>query len=83
MFYTYFFNRRWTFEAVGKADKHVQIRRFFTISLIGLALQNFLLSMFLRVLPGQLAICSVTSTFFSTIWNFVGQRLYAFQDRRK
>lgn len=83
MLYTYVLNRQWTFEAVGKADKHVQMRRFFLVTFLGLAFQNGLLSLFWNGQPATFLPCKVAATFFQAIWNFVGQRLYAFQDRRK
>ncbi len=82
IFYTYMLNRLWTFEAVGKSDKRTQLRRFFTVALIGIAIQNVIASLILGVMPGKLLVAQVLSTVFQAAWNFIGQRLYAFQDRR-
>ncbi len=82
IFYTYMFNRLWTFEAAGKADKGTQLRRFFLVALIGIAIQNVIAGMILNVLPGRIFAAQVLSTVFQAAWNFIGQRLYAFQDRK-
>jgi HAD superfamily phosphatase (TIGR01668 family) len=82
IFYTYFFNRLWTFEAVGKSDKGTQLRRFFAVAFVGIGIQNALFSVFLNMIPGRLFLAQVLSTVFQAAWNFTGQKLYAFRDRR-
>ncbi len=82
MFYSFYLNRIWTFEAQGKDSKSVQVRRFFTVAIIGALINNALLSLFLDHMPHRRLFCIILAAAIAAIWNFGGQRLYAFRARK-
>lgn len=80
---SFVWNRRWTFRAVEKEERARQFGRFLVISLIGLGLNATLTTFFKVVLPGEekmtLRIAIVLAAACVAVWNFTGQRLYAFK----
>jgi len=80
---SFIWNRSWTFEIRGKAQRAAQLRRFFLVSWIG-ALLDLMISSFLNhVIGGQENRSVMLATIFSAaivaVWNFIGQRFFAFR----
>jgi putative flippase GtrA len=84
---SFFWNRSWTFRIRGREDAAAQLRRFVLISVIGLVLNVLFSTAFDRVIPGpektRAGIATVLAAVLVAIWNFVGQRLYAFRKRAR
>jgi HAD superfamily phosphatase (TIGR01668 family) len=86
---SFFWNRMWTFNIRGSEDRGAQLRRFFLISLIGLVLNVLITSFVTHVLPGpsdskpNLRIATVVAAMIVAMWNFTGQRLYAFRSSNR
>jgi len=82
---SFIWNRRWTFRIVGKEERSRQFAKFFGVSIVGLALNTVLTTVFTVVLPGDekmaFRLAIVLAAACVAVWNFTGQRLYAF--RRK
>lgn len=84
---SFYWNRLWTFKIRGAEERASQLRRFVVVSVIGLGL-NVLIGTFLNhILPGEgsknsARIATVVAAMIVAIWNFTGQRLYAFKNRR-
>ena len=82
---SFFWNRRWTFRAMDREERSRQFGRFLVISLIGLALNATFTTVFKVVLPGDptwsLRFAIILAAAITAIWNFTGQRLYAFKKR--
>lgn len=82
---SFVWNRRWTFQIRGREERAAQLRRFFVISWIG-ALLDLIISSFLNhIIPGSeggsVLAATVVSAGIVAIWNFAGQRLYAFRSK--
>jgi HAD superfamily phosphatase (TIGR01668 family) len=76
------FNRKWTFEAVGRAPRAEQIRKFFTVTLFGAAFNITLFTAFYNLLPGKsVTVATVLASVIVAVWNFLGQRNYAFKPK--
>ncbi len=74
------FNRSWTFEAVGKAPRAVQVRKFYVVTTVAALLNIGLFSFFFNVLPGDsVLMANVLAAAIVAVWNFLGQRYYAFR----
>lgn len=74
------FNRSWTFEAVGKAPRAVQVRKFYVVTTVAALLNIGLFSFFFNVLPGDsVLMANVLAAGIVAVWNFLGQRYYAFR----
>ena len=86
MFVSFALNRAWTFEAAGKARRGEQAVRFFAVSIVGAALNALLFGLFFRLLPAHLAsgilLANVAAAVVVAVWNFFGQKLFAFRDAR-
>ncbi len=84
---SFIWNRLWTFEIRGKEERLGQFRRFVLVSVIGMILNVLISSTLANVIPGHrqrsLAIATVIATIFVAVWNFLGQRHYAFKSGRK
>ncbi|HRF60241.1 MAG TPA: YqeG family HAD IIIA-type phosphatase [Fimbriimonadaceae bacterium] len=84
---SFIWNRRWTFNIRGKAERAKQLRRFVVVSVIGMLLNTLITTLFNKIVPGHparsLAIATVIATIVVAIWNFSGQRLYAFRRPEK
>lgn len=82
---SFYWNRRWTFRIVGAEERGAQFRRFLIISLVGLCLNTILKTVFNSVLPfdprTDARLATVIAAAFVALWNFLGQRLYAFRKK--
>ena len=80
---SFVWNRRWTFRIRGKEERGVQFGKFLIVALIGLLLNTALTTFFSAILPGSdkwsFRIAIVLAAATVAIWNFMGQRFYAFK----
>jgi putative flippase GtrA len=84
---SFVWNRRWTFQIRGREERAAQLRRFVIVSLIG-ALLDLLISSFLNhIIAGDenrsVFAATVISAGLVAIWNFIGQRTFAFKAVQK
>lgn len=86
MFVSFVLNRAWTFEATGKSRKGAQALRFYAVAIVGALLNALLFSVFYRHMPSHLGhailVAKVGAAFLVAVWNFLGQKLFAFRDAR-
>lgn len=84
---SFIFNRAWTFNIRGKEQRAEQIRRFVILTVSGNLLNVTLSSLFNVVIPGEskavARIATILASLIVAVWNFVGQRLYAFRSKPK
>ncbi len=82
---SFIWNRLWTFEIRGKAERYRQLQRFLVISLFGLALNVLLSNILYGLLPfdqkWNARVATVVAAAVVAVWNFTGQRFYAFRQR--
>ncbi len=84
MFNSFVWNRAWTFEAHGKGRRSTQMVRFYLVSIAGACLNAGLFSVFFSLLPGnQMLLSKALAALIIAIWNFLGQRYFAFKPRSK
>lgn len=80
---SYYWNRRWTFRAVGHERQVKQISKFFTIALIGLGLNTVITTVVFKLANTDegiaAAIGKVTATAIVLFWNFFGQKYFTFR----
>lgn len=80
---SFFLNRLWTFKIRGKAERLAQLRRFVIISVIGMVINVTVSSALNNVIPGHPKwsgfVALVIASAIVAVWNFVGQRKYAFR----
>ena len=77
---SFIWNRSWTFEVRGKTNRTAQMRRFYVVAILGQVINVGLFSALYNVMPGhQLGIPKVVGAAIAAIWNFAGQRFYAFR----
>ncbi len=80
---SFVWNRLWTFKIKGKENAGQQFGKFFAVSIVGLMLNVLFSTLFNRVIPGDAKsaarIATVLAAGIVAIWNFAGQRLYAFR----
>lgn len=78
-------NRYWTFKIRDKEERGVQFARFVVVSVIGMLLNVAAVGLFANIVPGHpkrsWAIATLIATAIVAIWNFNGQRLWAFKRR--
>lgn len=83
MFNSFMLNRSWTFKVQGKEQKMAQLRRFYTVSISGQVINVGLVTMLYNLIPGHrnwsLFVSKVIATGIAAVWNFLGQRYYAFR----
>lgn len=83
---SFFWNRFWTFEIRGTAERTRQLRRFVEVSLVGLLINVSLTSFFYHILPfpskPNLAVATVLAAGIAAVWNFTSIRLYAFRKKQ-
>lgn len=83
---SFFWNRLWTFSIRGKHERVAQLQRFVVVSVIAQVMNVLISSFFNHHLPfddkwnGRLAL--VIASVIIAIWNFTGQRLYAFRSKK-
>ncbi|RYG45414.1 YqeG family HAD IIIA-type phosphatase [bacterium] len=84
-FNSFVWNRKWTFEAVGQDEKRRQMIKFFTVAAIGGLINIIVSTVFAHLLPGEaksaMRIATLIGTGTGAVWNFVGQKLFAFRRR--
>jgi hypothetical protein len=74
------FNRSWTFEAVGKDSRIKQIQRFYLVTAIGGLIKiTFYATVF--NLTNRIELGTLVGAGLAAVWNFVGQRMFAFRAR--
>ena len=84
MFNSFIWNRAWTFEAKGKARKSVQVQRFYMVAIPGALLNSALFGVFYNILAGHtIILAKIFAAVISAVWNFAGQRYFAFRGRDK
>jgi len=87
IFNSFLWNRRWTFETRGPEERLTQLRRFLVIAVIGYLIQNAVfasLTAVLHITQGpRVILAKVPAAAIAAIWNFGGQRLYAFRKKRR
>lgn len=79
-------NRAWTFEARGKDRRSAQVVRFYMVSISGSVLNAGLYGVFysaLYSLSARILFAKAIAAGIVAIWNFVGQRSFAFKARAK
>ncbi|HVL39387.1 MAG TPA: YqeG family HAD IIIA-type phosphatase [Fimbriimonadaceae bacterium] len=85
IFNSFIWNRRWTFQIRGKEERLAQLRRFYLVSVIGMLLNVLITTALNTIIPGHpnrsLAVAKVVAAAVVAVWNFTGQRLYAFKPR--
>jgi len=83
MFNSFIWNRSWTFRVKGRAERLAQLRRFYTVSILGAIWNTLITSALANVIPGHpnrsLAVAKIVAAGVVAIWNFMGQRYYAFR----
>lgn len=83
MFNSFIWNRSWTFRVKGKAERIAQLRRFYTVSILGAVWNTLIFSAMSNIVPGHvnwsLFVAKVISAGVVAVWNFLGQRYYAFR----
>lgn len=84
---SFIWNRLWTFEIRGKEERLAQFRRFVLVSLVGMGLNVLISSTLANIIPGHrgrsLAIATIIATAVVAVWNFLGQRHYAFRSEKR
>lgn len=82
---SFVWNRAWTFQIRGKHERNEQLRRFLVVAILGIGLNVGLSTIFNHVLPGtgqrRALFATVLATAIGAVWNFGGQRLYAFRKK--
>ncbi|MFZ4506955.1 MAG: YqeG family HAD IIIA-type phosphatase [Fimbriimonas sp.] len=80
---SFVWNRMWTFQIRGKEERLAQLKRFVLISVIGLVLNVLFSTFFNHLIPGESQASATAATFMAAalvaIWNFTGQRFWAFR----
>jgi uncharacterized protein len=87
MFNSFIWNRAWTFEQRGKEERLAHLHRFYTISILGAVWNALIFGAFFNIIPGHrtwsMGIAKVIAAAMVAVWNFLGQRYYAFRPREK
>lgn len=80
---SFIWNRRWTFGIKGSHERVQQLRRFVIVSVIGMLLNTTITTLMNSIIPGHpkrsLLIATMVATVVVAVWNFSGQRLWAFR----
>lgn len=72
----FFWNRRWTF--AGSAATRFQAARFFTVSLVGLAVNLAVLEILIEVVGAPPLLSQAVAVAVATPVNFIGNKLWTF-----
>jgi len=84
-FNSFIFNRRWTFKIRGKENRRAHANKFVVVTIIGLLLNMGITSALDQILPGsdqhRLLFAMVIATATVTLWNFLGQKHWAFREK--
>ncbi|MEI7575446.1 MAG: GtrA family protein [Armatimonadota bacterium] len=82
-FNSYLMNRALTFKIKDKTDAGKQLFRVFIVNYTGLAINALISSIFYRIIPGHptqsTIVASMAGAAVAAIWNFAGQRYFAFK----
>lgn len=82
---SFIWNRRWTFSIKGREDRAAQLMKFIVVSVIGMVLNVVVASMVNQSLGTSVGhrwtIATIIAAAVVAIWNFSGQRLWAFRKR--
>ena len=82
---SFIWNRLWTFEIRGTAERTRQLQKFVAVSLIGLGINVTCTTIFNHVLPfdtvWNFRIATVLAAATAAIWNFTGSRYFAFRKK--
>lgn len=81
MYNSFLLNRAWTFRVQGKGQGLAQVRRFYTVTITGQLITVGLATTLFNVIPGThaLFLSNFLATVVGAVWNFLGQRYYAFR----
>lgn len=83
---SFYWNRKWTFDIRGSEGRTAELGRFVLVSVFGLILNVLFSSFFNHILPGDTTktapLATALAALLVAIWNFTGQRLYAFRRRK-
>jgi HAD superfamily phosphatase (TIGR01668 family) len=83
MLNSFTFNRMWTFEIRGREERAAQLRRFYAVSLVGAALNTGFGTLFNALIAGDpkasVTIATILAALITAVWNFIGQRVFAFR----
>jgi uncharacterized protein len=82
----FYWNRRWTFKIRGKEERHQQLVKFTIVALTGLALNTLISSGLNNIIEGHQKrswlVASIIATIVVAFWNFTGQRLWTFRNKK-
>ena len=80
---SFIWNRMWTFGIRGKGDALLQLRRFYLISIVGYVLNVLITTVMNNIIAGHpnksLFLAKVAAAAVVAVWNYCGQRFYAFR----
>lgn len=83
---SFIWNRMWTFGIRGKAERAEQLAKFIAVSISGMGLNILIASGVNRMVMGSEQrswwIATLVATAVVAVWNFTGQRFYAFRRKR-
>jgi len=81
---SFIWNRSWTFKVRSKSERMAQLRRFYAVSIMGAVLNTLITSAMSNAIPGHpnksLIVAKVIAAAVVAVWNFLGQRYYAFRN---
>jgi putative flippase GtrA len=86
MLNSFIWNRAWTFEAKGKDRKSAQVLRFYMVSITGAVLNAGLYGFFFSAFytfNRRILMAKVGAAAIVAVWNFFGQRYFAFKARTR
>lgn len=82
----FYWNRRWTFEIKGSAERFVQLRKFVVVAVIGMILNTTFTTLFNNIIAGHpkrsWAVATAIATVVVAFWNFSGQRFWTFREKK-
>jgi HAD superfamily phosphatase (TIGR01668 family) len=85
MLNSFIWNRAWTFEAKGKDRRSAQVVRFYVVSIAGSFLNASLYGVFYSAfysMGRRILLAKAVAAAIVAIWNFLGQRFFAFKARQ-
>lgn len=87
MLNSFVWNRMWTFSIRGKENRTEQLRRFLVVSAIGWMLNVAISTLLSHALPfdekNNARGATILAAVLVAVWNFTGQRMYAFKAKAK
>lgn len=86
-FNSYLMNRAFTFKVKGREEAGKQLIKVFMVNYVGLAINVGISTIFYSIIPGHpkrsAAIAGVIGAAVAAIWNFAGQRYFAFKVHKR